>query len=374
LARAAEHFAAARYAEAYGAYRAVLSIDPSEPRAHIGLAECGIARGQWDVPLEELVATARAFAEQGNVGGAFALLGHALGRDPSRLELHIDIAELEAGLGQLGEATCRLSQLSQAYGRAGRHEEADAVLEVVAAWTHAAASAPIVLSDPAAPGRTEPGRTEPGRTDLRRTEPGAAQAVAPLRTMPLVHRQMGTDPPPSSSPPMEPLRTGETQMIVFPLARPTPAEVTQASALYQPTPRWVVSPAPAPHRKARSVTLPSLCEPSRPVGPTVRPERPRPVRRSAGPRPSASATPPGTGAAATSRRQPLAVGSGSELAARLRRKSGIHDPVARVSAKPASPGAPNGELDDDKTRLWAPDHLLLDIVVEETDGSSHDQL
>ena len=53
----------------------------------------------------------------------------ALAVDPARLELHIDVAELEASAGRLDMAIGRLQNLARVYEAAGKDEEAVAVLE-----------------------------------------------------------------------------------------------------------------------------------------------------------------------------------------------------------------------------------------------------
>lgn len=134
LARAASHLAAARYAEAAGAFRAVLCIDPHAPEAYLGLADCAVGRGQIDEAIEDLVGAAKDFAERESLPAAFALMTKALAIDPRRLELHIDVAELEAAAGRVDMAALRLENLSRTYEAAGRYDEATAVLEAAEAF------------------------------------------------------------------------------------------------------------------------------------------------------------------------------------------------------------------------------------------------
>jgi hypothetical protein len=134
LARAASHLAAARYAEAAGAFRAVLCIDPHAHEAYLGLADCAVGRGQVDEAIEDLVGAAKDFAERGSLPAAFALMTKALAIDPRRLELHIDVAELEAAAGRVDLAAHRLENLSRTYEVAGRYDEATAVLEAAEAF------------------------------------------------------------------------------------------------------------------------------------------------------------------------------------------------------------------------------------------------
>ena len=134
LVRAATHLAQGSYAEAAGAYRAVLSIDPNEHRAYLGLADCAVGRGAIDEAVEELVGMAQDFAERGLLPPAFSLMTKALAVDPARLELHIDVAELEASAGRLDMAIARLQNLARVYEAAGKDDEAVAVLEAAVAF------------------------------------------------------------------------------------------------------------------------------------------------------------------------------------------------------------------------------------------------
>ena len=134
LARAASHLAAARYAEAAGAFRAVLCIDPHAHEAYLGLADCAVGRGQIDEAIDDLVGAAKDFAERDALPAAFALMTKALAIDPRRLELHIDVAELEAAAGRADLAALRLENLSRTYEAAGRYDEATAVLEASEAF------------------------------------------------------------------------------------------------------------------------------------------------------------------------------------------------------------------------------------------------
>lgn len=134
MARAAEHLASARYAEAAGAFRAVLRIDPTEFRAHFGLADALVARGQRAEAIEGLVSAAEACSEQDDHAAALTLYGKALAIDPGRLELHLDVAMAEAALGRMDAAQGRLEHLAEVYMRSGRTDEAAEVYRCLAGW------------------------------------------------------------------------------------------------------------------------------------------------------------------------------------------------------------------------------------------------
>lgn len=131
LARAEAHLQAGRFAEAAGAYRAVLLIDPAEAQAHLGLAECALAREGADEAITGLTQAAAELGATGHPDTALHLYAGALTVDPERLELHLDVAELEVACGQDAIAAARLRALAQAYRQAGRVEEATAVEEFV---------------------------------------------------------------------------------------------------------------------------------------------------------------------------------------------------------------------------------------------------
>lgn len=134
MARAHEHLASARYAEAAGAFRAVLRIDPNEFQAHFGLADALVARGQHAEAVEGLVTAAESCTAREDHGAALMLYGKALAVDPMRLELHLDVAMAEAALGRTEAAQSRLEHLAEVYMQAGRTDEAAEVYRTLAGW------------------------------------------------------------------------------------------------------------------------------------------------------------------------------------------------------------------------------------------------
>ncbi|MCA9651409.1 MAG: tetratricopeptide repeat protein, partial [Myxococcales bacterium] len=134
LARAQAHLASARYAEAAGAFRAVLHIDPREFQAHFGLADALVARGQRAEAIEGLIQAAEACGQQDDHAAALTLYGKALSIDPGRLELHLDVAIAEAALGRDEAAQARLENLAEIYMQAGRTDEAAEVFRFIASW------------------------------------------------------------------------------------------------------------------------------------------------------------------------------------------------------------------------------------------------
>lgn len=134
LARANEHLASARYAEAAGAFRAVLHIDPTALQAHFGLADALVARGQRTEAVDGLVEAAEACNGHDDHAAALTLYGKALAVDPGRLELHLDVAMAEAALGREEAAKARLENLAETYMQAGRTDEAAEMYRFLASW------------------------------------------------------------------------------------------------------------------------------------------------------------------------------------------------------------------------------------------------
>ncbi|MBC8066932.1 MAG: tetratricopeptide repeat protein, partial [Deltaproteobacteria bacterium] len=129
LARASEHLAAGRLAEAAGAFKAALQIDPNETQAHLGLAQCAVGRGQHDVAFEHFSRTAQLLRERGANDDALSCYGYAVSSDPQRIDIHVDIAELELEMGRREAALARLDGLAEAYVLADREDDAVAILE-----------------------------------------------------------------------------------------------------------------------------------------------------------------------------------------------------------------------------------------------------
>ena len=236
LAKAEAHLQAGRIAQAVGAFRAVLLIDPAEVQAHFGLAECALARDCTDEAIAGLVAAAAELGTGGLIEPALHLYAGALTIDPDRLELHVDVAELEIASGRPGWASARLHALARAYQAAGRCDDAAAIEEFSA-------------SLPSAPAPTDeacivelPTSADPvgsTRRGARRGAPRWQPVGSPGRST-----KAAAPPPP---PPGRKLR---------PLARPVPvaARPSGKSAVPPPAPqpktpsatRARVTPAPKP--------------------------------------------------------------------------------------------------------------------------------
>jgi hypothetical protein len=116
--------------------RFALSTDPDCPRAHVTLAQLRCDRGDGEAAVDALIDSVR---QQARVGvedptGLYEMLAAALELAPERLDVHVDLAELQAQHGDVPGAQARLVQLSAVYIDSGRHEDARAVLAVASAW------------------------------------------------------------------------------------------------------------------------------------------------------------------------------------------------------------------------------------------------
>ena len=264
LARAASHLAAARYAEAAGAYRAVLCIDPHAHQAYLGLAECALGRGQPEEAIEELVGAAQDFAERGALEAAFALMTKALIIDPTRLELHIDVAELEASAGRPDMAVERLHNLACAYEAAGQYDEAMAVVEVASAF--------------ASTEDEEEDRPEPGTTTLVTPREALAEQIVAIEVeaaVPVVVAQSHTMPQE-----LPPARTGDTFVgpaPTGPTAEPSIARTAARRNAAAPALRWRPSTSQMQALTAEMPTPDQLVRSGPGVPRTVAPARTAPI-------------------------------------------------------------------------------------------------
>ena len=134
MARASAHLAAGRFAEAAGAFRAVLHIDRNEYRAHLGIADATAARGDRDGAIAGLIENAQSYNEDANPEAALALYGRVLVLDPNRIDVHLDIAFAESALGRHDDAVARVEGLAEAYLRGGRSDEAEELFRFAATW------------------------------------------------------------------------------------------------------------------------------------------------------------------------------------------------------------------------------------------------
>lgn len=134
LARAQAHLLAARHSQAVGAFRAAVSVDPKVVQAHLGLADALFALKRRYEATEGLVQAAEAFYARHEHADAGALLGKALALDPSRLELHLDLAMVEVAMGRHDVAVARIERLADLYMDDGRFEDAAELLRLLASW------------------------------------------------------------------------------------------------------------------------------------------------------------------------------------------------------------------------------------------------
>lgn len=151
LVRAQAALDSGRTAEAAAAFRGAIACDKDDPRGHIGLARCLVMVGQSVAAIERLVSTGRALAAAEQPDAAYAVLSEALHLDPSQLDLHVDVAELEIGRGDVESGIARLQELATAYAAFGHEEKARAIAESIAA----------VAEEPGAVAHAQTGVTEP---------------------------------------------------------------------------------------------------------------------------------------------------------------------------------------------------------------------
>ena len=350
LAHAGAHCSAGRVAEAEGAYNAILDANPEEYRAHLGLAECVCARGLTDWAVDHLVENARSYAEQGSIRPAFALLTKALAIAPSRLDLHIDVAELEALDGRPEMAALRLENLARSYTQAGQAEEAELVLEAAAAFR----APPEPMLDAAPPPFVNPhtGHSTPGPRVAATPPPpppaSRARAVPrPIAVDPTPTPAMAmVRPSPLVPPPAPPARSTQVlpQSEPEPKAKPKPKRSSRGRAA-STGPKWrpsTVTKDPPP-RKVKPVAKPATTQvPAAKISITKAP-RPRktaqPIATYAKKRASIAPAPsPKRGGKKLDKLPPLRQPA-SSLAARLRAAS-------------SSVTRPPGE--EDRTSMWRP--------------------
>ncbi len=375
LARANAHWSAGRIPEAAGAYRAVLSIDVDEVRAHVGLAECAVAQGRVDAAIDGLVAGAQGYATRDRCSAAFALLTKALAIAPDRMELHIDVAELEAASGRTEMAAQRLENLARAYAAAGAHDDAALVLEAAAGF-RVPAPPPVPSSvRPAfiAPAGVPAGPKKPRPAPAVRASPPPLRSPAPTpRLGPGLAAARETPPAPTRVPSSPPApkkakrarRSRATaalrwrpSTVALPASAPSPAPKPAPGAAKTsaaPPPRPAKTSATRGPARARVSACPPAPGAQAPAGPAPRvrvsiapPPRPekgsgsknkRPARPSIAPAPS-----PARGGKRLDKLPPLRV------------RGGLGKPAARARRSPVV--RPLQLADEDATTLWCPEMM-----------------
>jgi tetratricopeptide (TPR) repeat protein len=112
--------------------------------------------GEVERQVSAYVEIARRRMAEGNVDQAIEFFSRALSLDPERLEVHVDLAELEIARGKTDAAIARLEAVAEAYVDAGNTEAATDVL----AFAAALANGTGLPEDGAVEGR-QTGMTEP---------------------------------------------------------------------------------------------------------------------------------------------------------------------------------------------------------------------
>jgi hypothetical protein len=408
-----------------------------------------------DDAIDELVGAAADFRDREDYDGAFALLARALTIDPDRLELHIDVAELEAASGRIEMAVGRLENLARAYEQSSQYEDAAAIHEVIEAWLsegdEPAAEQATPPAPPPAPERIQPmelrtlvaeavpihvlrGNTQRAYVAPLAAEPPPLPEARPVQQL-LVRTELPGSPQPAKSavtesvllrkappppPPPRPVRTVVPTHATEEHTEPHPAPIATAErATTKPrrgprrdsiAPRWrpstvqampeipsqklratppeppkkkarksIIEPAPSPKRGAIKLDkLPALKGPvparKRSAGiPRRTPSQHTALLHPHLPSSKKEAQQAPVVAKVQFKKKVVAVAARPKAArpkAPLpesprpqpqqpprRRKSTLADRLRQASAGPSVPVAI--EIDDEPTRLWAPDHLLL---------------
>lgn len=123
-----------QFDEADALYHAIAMLDEERHEGWLGIAECASARGRVGEAVRILVTAAERLQHQPSPDAGYILLGRALELDPTRLDLHLTIAQLQAKDGDVHGARSRLQQLASAYIHKGAWLDAQDVLSFAAEW------------------------------------------------------------------------------------------------------------------------------------------------------------------------------------------------------------------------------------------------
>ena len=148
----AQHFAdEGNDSDAEALVRFALGTDPDSAPAHVRLARLRAARGEVELAVDTLVRTAQRIAStvpaDEDPTGLYTMFAAALELAPARLDLHVDLAEVQARHGDVPGAQARLVQLSAIYIDAGRPEDARDVLAVASRWDPQSSVAGVIETE-----------------------------------------------------------------------------------------------------------------------------------------------------------------------------------------------------------------------------------
>lgn len=373
MARAAAHLAAGRYAEAAGAFRAVLGIDGSAIPARLGLAEALVARGQRAAAVTGLVEAAEACSERDQHAHAIILYAKALALDPSREELHLDVAMVEHAMGRRDAATARVEGLAERYMATGRTEQAAEILRFLASWGDDADEVDDALLEEVEP--EESVSTVIARNPLPHARPSKAAAPASTETVVCATVLVRPDGslwlgPSAGAPAIDEADPDMVTRVAGPPKRSAQDTLPTRPRTLEPTARAASSrrpplpPGPARVPPARPPIQPANVRPAATAARRPATPPPAPAKASASvPAPAkASASVPAPAEASAS--VPATAPSSSVLVERLRRRAGLGPEVVAVPQgnKPGTepivirrPNLGRSERDDEVTnRFRAP--------------------
>ena len=154
----------------------------------------------------------------GDESGAVEYFSRALSFDPKRLDVHVDLAELEISRGNLDAAVRRLDAVANAYIDSGRPDLAEDVRNI-AAVIGAPETAAVEAAEP-------PSRTEPMSILLTTPRRAPREKTVCIKTV---------------------LRFPDGSLMP---AQPTPPK-PKKTASRRPSVRFRVAPPPAPRRPSR---------------------------------------------------------------------------------------------------------------------------
>jgi hypothetical protein len=335
MARAQAHLAAGRYAEAVGAFRAVLAIDGAVVVARLGLADALVARGQRDAAVDGLVEAAEGAAEREQHDQALLLYDKALALDPGRVALHLDVAVVEHAMGRGQAAVARVEALAERTMSLGRTEEAAEMLRFIAAWD---------VDDPGDEVMLEELEPDDARTVIATnplSRPRAAGPVPQAQTETVVCTTVLVRPdgslwlgPEAGAPMVDEAELTVARAVSAPIVLDAieeidPDMVTRVASVRPPGSRAAHDTIPTRPRSLR------ITPPPRPV------PSPRATQATAAARPSHRVPAPATVRQPVERAPVPAPPASSALVERLRQRAGLDAPSTAVASS-AAPRAMRG--------------------------------
>ena len=125
------YLGAKKIEEAQAIFRRLIELNPSDQEARVQMGRLYLVQGQFDQAFDELLNVVERLIEQREGDRAVALLQQIVQRNPNHIKSLVKLAEVYRTIGKDGLIPTTYSQLTEAYIKEGRLDQAAGILETL---------------------------------------------------------------------------------------------------------------------------------------------------------------------------------------------------------------------------------------------------